>query len=173
MIRQCRIVPALVFVALVFIGLIAVSAVAQSPGDPANIANTMNTVDFHNQKCPCVDHTQPCGCARTSGSSPEWYQNGHFDPAKRAKELSKQLKLTPDQQSQMLDTLESTKSQLEAVRSDRSLSRKVRNRKLALIRQASNAQICAFLEKEQNAKLVRIRNSYAYHDSSPPNWFSR
>jgi predicted GIY-YIG superfamily endonuclease len=67
---------------------------------------------------------------------PEWYQNGHFDPAKRTKELSKQLKLTADQQSQMLDTLESTKSQLEAVRSDRSLSRKARNCKLALIRQA-------------------------------------
>src|SRR5580700_5652894 len=95
------------------------------------------------------------------------------DPANRTQKLSRQLKLTADQQSQMLDTLESTKSQLEAVWSDRSLSRKVRNRKLALIRQASNAQICAFLEKEQNAKLVRIRNSYAYHDSSPPNWFSR
>jgi hypothetical protein len=172
MLRQCRIVPALVFVALVFIGLIAVSAVAQSPGDPANIANTMNTVDFHNQKCPCVDHTQPCGCARTSGSSPEWYQNGHFDPAKRAKELSKQLKLTADQQSQMLDTLESTKSQLEAVRSDRSLSRKARNCKLAVIRRASNEQISAFLDQKQNAKLARIR-SYAYNvDRSPAVWTS-
>jgi hypothetical protein len=146
------------------VGLVAVSVVAQNPGDPANIAG--------NQKCELCERTsslrEPYAVA-----SPEWYKNGHFDPAKRTQKLSRQLKLTADQQSQMLDTLESTKSQLEAVWSDRSLSRKVRNRKLALIRQASNDQIRAFLEKEQNAKLVRIRNSYAYHDSSPPNWFSR
>jgi hypothetical protein len=93
-----------------------------------------------------------------------------FRSGERTKELSKQLKLTADQQSQMLDTLDSTKSQLEAVRSDRSLSRKVRNCKLALIRQASNDQISAFLEKKQNAKLARIR-SYKYNvDRSPVNW---
>jgi hypothetical protein len=59
---------------------------------------------------------------------------------------------------------------LEAARSDRSLSRKVRNCKLALIRQASNDQISAFLEKKQNATLARIR-SYKYNvDRSPVNW---
>ena len=122
-----------------------------------------------------------CRCAKHHGQSevfimrvrvdqapfvPEWYQNGHFDPAKRTKELSKQLKLTADQQSQMLDTLESTKSQLEAVRSDRSLSRKVRNCKLALIRQASNDQINAFLEKKQNTTFFRIRAAYAARSSA-------
>jgi hypothetical protein len=153
---------------LVFIGLIAASAVAQNPGDPANVANIVDIM--HNQKCPCVDRTLPCGCARTSGSSPEWYQNGRFDPVKRTKELSKELKLTADQQAQMLDTLESTKSQLEAVRSDRSLSRKARNCKLALVREASNDQISAFLETKQNAELARIR-SYKYNvDRSPVNW---
>jgi hypothetical protein len=169
MLKQC-----LLLSVLGFVGLIAVSALAQNIMDPAG-AKFVDEAGLRerNQKCPCMDHSEVCGCVRTSGSSPEWYQNGRFDPAKRTKDLSKQLKLTSYQRSQMLDTLESTKSQLEAVWSDRSLSRKVRNRKLALIRLASNDQICAFLEKEQNAKLVRIRNSYAYHDSSPPNWFSR
>jgi hypothetical protein len=151
-----------------FVGLVAVSVVAQNPGDPANIANIEG-----NQKCELCERAPSSLREPYAVASPEWYKNGHFDPAKRTQKLSRQLKLTADQQSQMLDTLESTKSQLEAVWSDRSLSRKVRNRKLALIRQASNDQIRAFLEKEQNAKLVRIRNSYAYHDSSPPNWFSR
>ena len=151
-----------------FVGLVAVSVVAQNPGDPANIANVAG-----NQKCELCERVPSSLREPYAIASPEWYKNGHFDPAKRTQKLSRQLKLTADQQSQMLDTLESTKSQLEAVWSDRSLSRKVRNRKLALIRQASNDQIRAFLEKEQNAKLVRIRNSYAYHDSSPPNWFSR
>ena len=180
MLRQCPIVPTLVFV-----GLIAVSAVAQNPSDPANIANTANTANImRNQKCPCEMDNQKCPlceCVSTSArgpcskwwkwspnqvSSAAWYQNGHFDPAKRTEELSKRLKLTADQQSQMLDTLESTKSQLEAVRSDRSLSRKVRNCKLALIRQASNDQISAFLEKKQDATLVRIRAAYGARSSA-------
>src|SRR5580692_9245906 len=157
-----------------FVGLVAVSVVAQNPGDPANIANVADIANVAgNQKCELCERAPSSLREPYSVASPEWYKNGHFDPAKRTQKLSRQLKLTADQRSQMLDTLESTKSQLEAVWSDRSLSRKVRNRKLALIRQASNDQIRAFLEKEQNAKLVRIRNSYAYHDSSPPNWFSR
>jgi len=167
--RQCPIVPTLVFV-----GLIAVSAVAQNPSDPANIANTANTANImRNQKCPCEMDNQKCPlCSKwwkwspNQVSSAAWYQNGHFDPAKRTEELSKRLKLTAVQQSQMLDTLESTKSQLEAVRSDRSLSRKVRNCKLALIRQASNDQISAFLEKKQDATLVRIRAAYGARSSA-------
>ena len=155
MLRQCPTVLTLVFVAL-----LAISAGAQ------------NIMD--NQKCPpplceCVPTSAPGQCSKWSPnrvSSPEWYQNGHFDPAKRTEQLSKRLELTADQQSQMLDTLESTKSQLDAVRSDRSLSRKVRNCELALIRQASNDQISAFLEKKQNATLVRIRNAYAVRSSA-------
>jgi hypothetical protein len=156
MLKQCLLLSAL--------GLIAVSALAQNPGDPANIANVPNIMD--SQNCPRVPTSARGSCTKFS---PEWYQYG-FDPAKRTKELSKQLKLTADQQSQMLDTLESTKSQLEAVRSDRSLSRSARDYKLALIRRTSNCQINAFLDKKQNAKFVRIQ-SYAYNvDRSPANW---
>jgi hypothetical protein len=162
--RQCLIVPTLVFVPL-----LAISAVAQSPDDPANVANTHSI--FHNQSRPlCRECTDLRACTMPV-SSPEWYQNGHFDPAKRAKELSKRLKLTADQQSQMLDTLQSTKSQLEAARADRSLSRKVRNCKLALIRQTSEDQIRALLEEKQYAKLGRIRRAYTpYVDPFSGSW---
>ncbi|MFZ0772008.1 MAG: hypothetical protein WCA49_23540 [Candidatus Sulfotelmatobacter sp.] len=167
MLKQC-----LLLSALGLIGLIAVSAVAQNPGDPANVANIPNIMD--NQKCvPSVPLCRVCTNLRACTmpvASPEWYQNGHFDPGKRTEQLSKRLKLTAGQQSQMLDTLESTKSQLEAVRSDRSLSRKVRNCKLALIRRASNDQISAFLEKKQNATLVRIRNAYAARSAQVGGW---
>jgi hypothetical protein len=166
MLKQC-----LLLSALGLIGLLAVSAAAQNPGDPANIANVANIPNIDSQKHRplCRECTNLRACTMPV-ASPAWYQNGNFDPAKRTKELSKQLKLTADQQSQMLDTLESTKSQLEAERSDRSLSRKVRNCKLALIRQASDNQIRTFLEKKQNAKLARIR-SYPYNvDRSPVNW---
>ncbi|MFZ0300224.1 MAG: hypothetical protein WAM13_17875 [Candidatus Sulfotelmatobacter sp.] len=164
MLKQC-----LLLSTLGFIGLLAALAVGQNPGDPANIANTENIINNQKRRPLCQECTNLRACTIPVSSS-AWYQNGHFDPAKRTKELSKQLKLTAHQQSQMLDTLESTKSQLEAVQSDRSLSRKVRNCKLAVIRQASNDQISAFLEKKQNAELARIR-SYKYNvDRSPPNW---
>jgi hypothetical protein len=167
MLKQC-----LLLSALGFVGLIAVSALGQNIMDPAGAKFFDDAaVRNGNRRCPCVDHASVCGCVRTSASSPEWYQNGHFDPAKRTKELTKQLKLTADQQSQMLDTLKSTKSQLEAVRSDRSLSRKVRNCKLAFVRQASNDQISAFLEKKQNATLARMR-SYKYNVDRSPVEFS-
>jgi hypothetical protein len=146
-----------------FVGLVAVSVVAQNPGDPANIANVADIANVAgNPKCEACERAPSSVREPYSVASPEWYKNGHFDPEKRTKKLSRQLKLTADQQSQMLDTLESTKSQFEAVRSDRSLSRKVRNCRLALIRQASNDRIRAFLDKQQNAELRQIR-SYVYN----------
>jgi hypothetical protein len=168
MLKKC-----LLLSALGFIGSLAVSAVAQNPSDPANVANIdaniATLMDNQKRRPLCRECTNPRACTMPV-SSPEWYQNGHFDPSKKTEELSKQLSLTAHQQSQMLDTLESAKSQLEAVESDQSLSRKVRNCKLALIRQASNDQISAFLEKKQNATLARIR-SYKYNvDRSPVNW---
>jgi hypothetical protein len=156
-----------------FVGLLAISALAQNIMDPAGAKFFDEAVVRDgNQKCrpSCQVCTNLSACTMPA-SSAAWYQNGNFNPAKRTKELSKRLNLTPDQQSQMLDTLQSTKSQLEAVRSDRSLSRKVRNCKLALIRQASNDQISAFLEKKQNARLERIRRGYTpYVDPFSGSW---
>jgi hypothetical protein len=150
MLKQC-----LLLSALDFVGLIAVSAVAQNPGDPANIASTANIMDNQKYRPLCRVCTNLRACTMPV-ASPEWYQNGNFDPAKRTKELSKQLKLTADQQSQMLDTLESTKSRLEAVRSGRSLSRKVRNCELALIRQDRTTRSAHFWRRN------RMRNWRGY-----------
>ena len=147
----------LIVTTLGFVGLMAVSAVAQ------NVTGSQKCA-----LCECVRSSARAPCAI---SSPEWYENGHFDPAKPTEKLSKQLKLRADQQSQMLDSLESAKSQLETVRSDRSLSRRVRKCKLARIRQASNDQIRAFLDNKKNAKLVRIENSYGHHVETPANWW--
>ncbi|MGA8501238.1 MAG: hypothetical protein WB683_06800 [Candidatus Sulfotelmatobacter sp.] len=157
MLKQC-----LLLSALGFVGLIAVSALAQNIMDPA-AARFFDDAVVRDGNQKCVPLCRACSSLRACTmpvASAAWYQNGDFDPAKRTEQLSKRLKLTADQQSQMLHTLESTKSQLEAVRSDRSLSRKVRNCKLALIREASNDQMRAFLEKKQNATLERIRAAY-------------
>jgi|ERR1022692_798743 hypothetical protein len=88
--------------------------------------------------------------------------NGHFDAAKQTKNLTKELKLTADQQSQLFDGLKLAKSQLEAVRSDTSLSKRDRKCKMAFVREASNDQIRAFSDKKQRKKLDRIQNAHAY-----------
>ena len=121
------------------VGLFALSAVAQ------NIAG--------NQPCECVPSsvTLPCDVTNTV-----WYikKDGHFDPAKQDRKLSKLLKLSTEQQSQVLDVLKSAKAQLEALRSAPSLSRRVRKCRVALVRQASNDRIRELLDKKQDAKLV-------------------
>jgi Spy/CpxP family protein refolding chaperone len=130
-----------------FIGLVALSAAAQ------NVAGNQSCAT-----CECSSSARlPCPVAFTL-----WYGNGHFDPARQEEKLSKLLKLTPEQQLQVLDALKSAKSQLEALRSDPSLSRRVRKCKIARVRQASNGQILASLDKKQNAKLVWMQKPYAF-----------
>jgi hypothetical protein len=88
--------------ALGFVGLIAVSAVGQNPGDPANVANVANMASFTaNQKCASCNCPPSCAREPYAVASPEWYDNGQFDPARRTEKLSRQLKLTADQQSQI------------------------------------------------------------------------
>jgi hypothetical protein len=144
--KQCLLAPTL--------GLVAFSAVAQ------NVVGNPKCVP-----CECVPSSARVPCAR---SSPEWYRNGHFDAAKQTKELTKQLKLTSDQQSQTLDALKSAKSQLEAVRSDNSLSNRDRKCKMALTREASDDQIRAFLDKKQRKKLDWVQRPH--DDFGMVNW---
>jgi hypothetical protein len=138
--RKC-----LLALTLGFVGLVALSAVAQ------NVPRNQSCVS-----CECSSSAgSPCPVAFTV-----WYGNGYFNPVKQEKKLSKLLKLTADQQSPVLDALKSAQSQLEALRSAPSLSRRVRKCKLALVRQASNDQIRAFLDKKQNARLVWMQTPY-------------
>src|SRR5580692_5885955 len=56
-----------------------------------------------------------------AGGQPE-HARHHLDPAKRTEMLTKQLKLTSDQQPKVLEILKSEQSQMESVRSDSSAS---------------------------------------------------
>src|SRR5450631_1028552 len=78
----------------------------------------------------------PCAIAQDSGSNdqqaaaPEHGRGGHFDPEKRTEMLTKQLKLTSDQQPKVLDILKSSQSQMQSLRSDSSLSQDDRRAKM-------------------------------------------
>jgi len=130
------------------VGLVASSAAAQNVGGNQSFL-----------PCECAPSPRPCTV--TEGI---WYMkpNGHFDPAKQEKNLSKLLKLTAEQQSQVLDVLKSARAQLEAMRSDPSLSSSVRKCRVALVREASNDQIRELLDKKQDAKLMYMQTPHTF-----------
>ena len=87
-----------------------------------------------------------------AGAPPEHGHGRHFDPAKRAEMLTKQLKLTSGQQPKVLDILKSEQSQMEALHSDSSPSQDDRRSKMMDIRKASDDQIRALLDADQQKK---------------------
>ncbi|MGA8620623.1 MAG: hypothetical protein WB660_19120 [Candidatus Sulfotelmatobacter sp.] len=88
-----------------------------------------------------------------AGAPPE-HGPGHrrFDPAKRTARLTKELNLTSDQQSKVLDTLKSEQSQMESLRSDSSVSQADRHAKMMDIHKTSDDQIRSLLNADQQKK---------------------
>jgi len=90
--------------------------------------------------------------------SPPAHDNGHWrhggppDPAQRTQELTKQLKLTSDQQTKVQDVLTSEHSQMESLRQDTSGSQPDRRSKMMEIHKSSDAQIRALLDSTQQKK---------------------
>ena len=86
-----------------------------------------------------------------AGAPPE-HGRGHFDPAQRTERLTKELKLTSDQQPKVLDILKSEQSKMQDLRSDSSLSQDDRRAKMMDIHKASDDQIRALLDANQQKK---------------------
>ncbi len=74
------------------------------------------------------------------------------DPAERTQELTKKLKLNSDQQTKVLDILQSEHSQMESLHQDSSLSEQDRHAKMRDIRKSSDTQIRALLDSGQQKK---------------------
>lgn len=88
-----------------------------------------------------------------SAAPPEHgWGHGHLDPAKRTEMLTKQLNLTSEQQTKVLDILKSEQSQRENLRSDSTLSQVDRRSKMMEIHKASDDQIRALLNSDQQKK---------------------
>jgi Spy/CpxP family protein refolding chaperone len=81
----------------------------------------------------------------------DWH-HGPPDPAERTQELTKKLKLTPDQQTKVQSILESQHSQMEALRQDNSTAPQDRRAKMMEIHQNSSTQIRALLDPTQQKK---------------------
>jgi Spy/CpxP family protein refolding chaperone len=95
----------------------------------------------------------------------------HFDPAKRTEMLTKQLKLTSDQQAKVLGIFKSEQSRMEGLRSDSSLSQDDRRSKMMEIRKTTNDQVRAFLDTDQQKKWDAIQSQQGqwqeHHEGGP------
>jgi periplasmic protein CpxP/Spy len=78
--------------------------------------------------------------------------HGPPDPAERARELTKHLKLTSDQQTKVQSALESERSQMVSLHQDTSLSQQDRRSKMMEIRKSTNEQIRGLLDSNQQKK---------------------
>ena len=80
-------------------------------------------------------------------------QAGHArrtaDPNERVQQMAKRLKLTPDQQNQVLGILTAQREQVSGLRSDASLSREDRRAKMQAIRTDSDNKIRSVLTDDQ------------------------
>jgi protein CpxP len=98
--------------------------------------------------------------SNTAGAPPEHGRGGHFDPEKRTEMLTKQLKLTADQQPKVLDILKSTQSQMQSLRSDSSVSQDDRRSKMMEIHKTSDDQIRALLDPNQQKKWDAMQSKH-------------
>ncbi len=80
------------------------------------------------------------------------WRHGPPDPAQRTQELTKQLKLTSDQQTKVQGVFESERSQMESLRQDTSLSQQDRHAKMMEIHKSTDAQIRELLDSTQQKK---------------------
>lgn len=80
-----------------------------------------------------------------------WHR-GQQDPAQRTQELAKHLKLTSDQQTKVLDALQSAHTQTESLRQDTSLSQQDRRAKMMDIHKNTDSQIRGLLDSNQQKK---------------------
>jgi periplasmic protein CpxP/Spy len=81
-----------------------------------------------------------------------------MDPAALTQILTKPLNLTSEQQTKVLDILESEQSEIETLRSDCSLTNQDRRSKMMEIRKTANDQIRALLTPEQQKQFDEMES---------------
>jgi len=96
---------------------------------------------------------QPASPAQENGGR----HHGPPDPARRTAELTKQLKLTSEQQPKVLEALQTEHSQMESLHQDSSLSQPDRRAKMMEIRKTTDSHIRGLLDANQQKKWDEMR----------------
>lgn len=99
-------------------------------------------------------------------------RHGPPDPARRTEELTRQLRLTSNQQPKVLEALQSQRSQMESLRQDASLSGPDRRSKMMEIHKSTSEQIRSILDPNQQKKWdemqARREQRMQDHRQGPP-----
>lgn len=114
--------------------------------------------------------------SQSAPMGPEGHGHRHFDPEKWTEMLTKELKLTSDQQPKVLDVFKSEQSQMQSLWSDNSTAQDDRRSKMMEIHKASNDQIRALLTPDQQKKFDAMQErheQWGHHqgggqDTPPP-----
>jgi Spy/CpxP family protein refolding chaperone len=100
------------------------------------------------------------------------WQHHQMDPAQRTQHLTKQLKLTSDQQTKVQDILTTEKTQMESLHQDTSTAPQDRRAKMMDIRKTSDTQIRALLDPTQQKKWDEMQTRHEEmmqnHHGGPP-----
>jgi protein CpxP len=100
------------------------------------------------------------------------YGHGGMDPQRRTERLTHRLNLTSEQQGKVLEIFKSSKSQMESVHSDSSLSQEDRHSKMMEIHKSIDDQIRSLLDPDQQKKWdamqTRQEERMEGHQAPPP-----
>ena len=98
--------------------------------------------------------------AEPAGAPPEHGRGHHFDPEKRSEMMAKHLNLDADQQAKVKDILTSEQSQMQKMHQDSSMSQDDRRSKMMDVHKASNDQIRAVLNPDQQKKFDEMQSKH-------------
>ncbi|HEV2578245.1 MAG TPA: hypothetical protein VGU25_13640 [Acidobacteriaceae bacterium] len=84
-------------------------------------------------------------------------RGGMMDPGRRAERMKHELNLTDDQTSQVKTILEDSRTKMEALRSNSSLSQDDRRSQAMSLRKAENDKIEALLTPDQKTKFATMQ----------------
>jgi Spy/CpxP family protein refolding chaperone len=97
-----------------------------------------------------------CICMELVGTRPAWAQSG---PAtQRVEQMMKQLQLTPEQKMALLPVLTAEAPEVEAIRSNPTLSGVQKLEQLKTVHARTDPQVRSILTPQQYQKLQEIRN---------------
>lgn len=99
----------------------------------------------------------PPPAGQMQGPPPGGGRGGMMDPGKRADMLKQNLSLTDDQTSQVKTIFEDSRTKMEALRSNSSLSQDDRRSQMMSLRKAENDKIEALLTPDQKTKYAALQ----------------
>jgi Spy/CpxP family protein refolding chaperone len=109
------------------------------------------------------------------GGQQQWGRGQMPTTEQRLQRMTKQLNLTEEQQQKIKPILDNESTQMQALRSDSSLSQEDRMAKMKQIRQASSEQITPILTADQQQKYTEMmshqgrgRGGPEQNQSAPP-----